>query len=48
MLSLQKVWALSQRWYGDRMARSFRGRSQQEARAIFAALGLTADFWLAD
>jgi len=48
MLSWQKVWALSQRWYGDRMSRAFRGRTLNEARAIFASLDLTDDFWIAD
>lgn len=48
ILSWQKVWALAQRWYGDRMSPAFRGRTLNEARAIFASLDLTDDFWMGD
>ena len=48
MLSWQKVWALSQCWYGDRMSPTFRGRTRHESRAIFASLDLTEDFWMGD
>jgi hypothetical protein len=45
ILSLPQVWELSKRWYGNRLAREFRGRTAQEAQGIFRALGLTDDFW---
>ncbi len=47
-LPLQKVWDLSRLWYGDRMSRSYRGRTMNEARAIFAKLDLTDEFWMLD
>lgn len=45
ILSLAQLWALSQKWYGNRLAHDFEGRSQEEAQAIFRELGLTAPFW---
>ena len=44
-LTVDQVWELSKRWYSDRLSPSFRGRSVDEAIAIFRALGLTDDFW---
>ena len=46
-LTLRQVWQLSKRWYDDRMAPHFRGRSMRQAEAIFRELGLTGDFWSA-
>lgn len=45
---LSRVWHLAQSWYGNRMDPSFRGRSREQARAIFAEVGLTAAFWQGD
>jgi hypothetical protein len=44
-LSLARVWALAQAWYGDRMSPAFRGRSTKQAMQIFASVGLTGAFW---
>ena len=44
-LTLQLVWQLSKRWYADRMAPDFRGRTMRQAQAIFRELGLTGGFW---
>ena len=45
LLSLAQVWTLAQAWYGDRMHPGFRGRTVEQAMAIFAQAGLTSDFW---
>jgi len=45
VLTLDQVWALSVRWYRDRMSPSYRGRTLEEVEAIFCGLGLTAPFW---
>lgn len=45
-LTLDQVWALSRRWYGDRMSPRFRGLTAEDAIAIFRSLGLTDDFWM--
>ena len=47
VLSLNQVWALSRRWYGDRLAASFRGRTAAGAIQIFQSLGLRDSFWTA-
>ncbi len=44
-LSLARVWTLAREWYGDRMDPAFRGRTAEQAKAIFARHGLTSDFW---
>lgn len=44
-LPLSKVWELAQAWYHNRLDPGFRGRSLEEAGAIFRALGLTSPFW---
>jgi hypothetical protein len=44
-LTLEKVWELSKLWYANRMSPDYRGRSVQDAEAIFGQLGLNADFW---
>lgn len=45
ILSLEQLWALSQKWYGNRLAHDFHGRSPQEAQKIFREMGFTAEFW---
>lgn len=47
VLSLQRVWELAKRWYADRLSPAFRGRTADEAQAIFRQLGLTGKFWCA-
>ena len=45
ILSLAKIWELSQIWYGKRLERDFHGRSSEEAEGIFRGVGLTSGFW---
>lgn len=45
ILSPAQLWALSQKWYGNRLAHDFHGRSLDEAQSIFREMGLTAPFW---
>jgi len=47
-LSIEQVWDLSQRWYGDRLDPTFRGRTASEAERIFQQVGLTGSFWSAE
>ncbi len=42
---LETVWQLSKIWYWDRMDPTFRGRTAEDARAIFRTVGLTSEFW---
>ncbi|HKV82976.1 MAG TPA: hypothetical protein VJN88_00375 [Ktedonobacterales bacterium] len=44
-MTLEETWDLSRRWYGDRLRPDFRGRTPEQARAIFHGLHLTAPFW---
>ena len=44
-MTLPQAWALSQRWYGDRLDPGFRRRTTDEAREIFTSVGLTGTFW---
>jgi hypothetical protein len=39
------MWALSQRWYGDRLDRSFTPRSITAAQHLLDDVGLTSAFW---
>ena len=45
VLTLEQVWQLSQRWYGDRLSPAYAGRSADQVEAIFQAVGLAGDFW---
>lgn len=45
VLSIPLLWELSQRWYEDRMSAEYHGRTIEQAREIFKALGLTSEFW---
>ena len=47
VLSLQRVWELAKRWYADRLSPDFRGRTADDAQAIFRQFGLTGEFWCA-
>jgi hypothetical protein len=44
-MSIAQAWDLSVTWYGNRLAPDFRRPTVEEARAIFASVGLTGDFW---
>ncbi len=44
-LTLEQQWGLARRWYSDRTDPDWRRRTPEEAEAVFAALGLTGDFW---
>jgi len=44
-MTLPQAWALSKKWYGNRLAPDFRRPTIDEARAIFESVGLTGDFW---
>ena len=37
--------ALSQAWWGDRLAPDWRPRTRDESQAILDAVGLVGDFW---
>ena len=41
----KQMWRLADTWYHDRADRSWRRKTADEAEAIFAAIGLTGDFW---
>ncbi len=44
-MSIAQAWDLSVKWYGNRLAPDFRRPTVDEARATFASVGLTGDFW---
>jgi hypothetical protein len=44
-MSIAQAWDLSVKWYGTRLAPNFRRPTIDEARAIFASVGLTGEFW---
>ena len=45
VLSIAQLWALSQRWYYNRMALEYHGRTMDEVQEIFNEVGLTSEFW---
>lgn len=45
VLSIPQLWQLSQRWYENRLAPEYHGRSVEQVQAIFKELGLTSSFW---
>jgi len=45
VLSISKLWELSQLWYQNRMSPNYHGRTIEEAQAIFRVVGLTSEFW---
>jgi hypothetical protein len=45
---VDSLWRLAQLWFHDRLAPSWRRRTPDEAHAIFAAAGLSGDFWRLD
>ncbi len=45
VLPLAQVWELALAWYGDRLRPDYRGRSVEQAVAVFESLGLRSAFW---
>ena len=45
VLSIPKLWELSQLWYRDRMSADFHGRTPEQVREIFKTAGLVSEFW---
>lgn len=45
IISLEQLWELSQKWYGNRLEHAFHGRSRAQAQDLFRAVGLTSEFW---
>jgi hypothetical protein len=45
MVTLERMWALAQRWYDDRFDPDWRRRTSTERQAILDAVGLSAPFW---
>jgi hypothetical protein len=48
VLSIQKIWELSQRWYHNRMSPDYHGRTAGQVQEIFKQTGLTSEFWRVD
>jgi hypothetical protein len=48
VLSIPKVWELSQRWYHNRMSPDYHGRNMEQIQEIFHEVGLTSKFWQPD
>jgi hypothetical protein len=44
-LTLQQGWQLATAWFEDRLSSDWRRKTPEEARTIFAAIGLTDPFW---
>ena len=44
-VSVEQLWQLSVVWYGTRLHPELPRRTPEEARAIFARVGLTDPFW---
>lgn len=45
LVAPERVWALAQRWYDDRLQLNWRRRSVPERQTILEDLGLTGSFW---
>jgi hypothetical protein len=45
VMTIAQAWDLSRRWYGTRLDPDFRRPTADQARAIFASVGLTGPFW---
>jgi hypothetical protein len=45
LVTPERVWALAQRWYDDRLRLDWRRRSVPERQAILEDSGLTGSFW---
>jgi hypothetical protein len=47
-LPIARVWELARAWYGSRMDPDYCGRTPEQARELFRALGLTSPFWIGE
>jgi len=45
VLSLDQAWALACSWYATRLDHEWMPRTPGETERLFAAAGLTGDFW---
>ena len=45
ILTLEQQWELARVWYADRLSPDWRRRTPEEAERVFAAIGLTGEFW---
>ncbi len=45
VLTLHQMWELSVVWYAGRTDPTWRGRSPEEAEALFRSVGLEGAFW---
>jgi hypothetical protein len=45
VLRLDQVWQLAQAWYAGHADATWRGRSSEEAVAVFRSVGLRGPFW---
>ena len=45
VLSIPKLWELSQRWYQDRTSPNYHGKTMEQVQEIFKESGLTTDYW---
>ena len=45
ILSLGQTWALAKAWYHNRMDPDYRGRTAEQAQAVFRQVGLQSSFW---
>jgi hypothetical protein len=45
VLSIPKLWELSQRWYHNRLSPEYHGRNMEQIQEIFKEVGLTSGFW---
>jgi hypothetical protein len=44
-MTVDQLWDLATRWYAGRLVRGWQRPTPEEAEAIFAAVGLSGDFW---
>jgi hypothetical protein len=45
LVSMDQLWALARIWYSTRLQENSRRPQPDEAREIFAGLGLEGEFW---
>lgn len=45
IVSVERLWLLAQRWYGDRLDPSWRPRTREQAQTLLTGADLTGDFW---
>ena len=48
LIPLAQIWALSKRWYHNRLSPEYHGRSLAEIEDIFHSIGFTSPFWYAN